>query len=417
MAIPPTKRKNIVVLGAGFGGITALLSLHRRLKRRDLGRRYQLVLVSKNAQHLYTPALYEIAAIPPGEASAVCLKSAVCIQVEDIIAPFPRIRFIAEEVCALDPRRRLITFTQGGKLNFSYAIVALGSETNFYAIPGLAEHAYPLKTFADAVRLRNRAAELAAHTPGELHIIIGGAGATGVETAAELRNLLRSLRNGVGGRAGHAKIILVEAAAEILPGFNTAIVAYARQRLKTLGIEIRTETSIAGVSPTEIRTRDGHTIPYHLFIWSGGIQPAAAIKNFGLPLDERGRIMVNEFLEAHPRIFAVGDCASFIHPKTKKSLPANVPVAEAEARLAAQNIVEQISGGERRSFRPLKSYPYILAVGGKYALTDLIIFKGFGFLGWFLKQLAELRYLLFILPWRKAIKMWLRSVYYTTAND
>ena len=94
-----------------------------------------------------------------------------------------------------------------------------------------------------------------------------------------------------------------------------------------------------------------------------------------------------------------------------------MPVAEAEARLAAANIIADIDGAPRSPFRPLVRYPFILAVGGKRALTDLLMVRFSGFLGWMLKQLVELHYLLLILSWPKALRMWLRAVWYSTRND
>ena len=180
MTILFSGRKNIVVLGAGFAGITAILRLYKLLRRRGLLGRYNLILVNKSAHHLYTPALYEIAAIPKGEAETICLKSAHCIPIEDIIKPFPEIRFIGEEIEKLDPLTHIMRFRSGNRLSFEYAVVALGSETNFFNIPGLQENSYPLKTFQDAVRLRDKAEEMAATNSGSVKIVIGGGGATGV---------------------------------------------------------------------------------------------------------------------------------------------------------------------------------------------------------------------------------------------
>lgn len=415
MELEPS-RKNIVILGAGFGGITALIKLWRGLKRKGLFRQYNLVIISKSAQHLYTPALYEIAAIPKGEANALCLKSTVCIQIEDIIGRFPGIRFIGEAAQSLDPRSRRIALESGNFISFEYAIVALGAETNFFNIPGLEEHSYPIKTFEDAVRLRNVTEELMRKKKAALRIVVGGAGATGVELSAEFVNYLSYLRAKLGER-GTDEIILLEASPEILSGFSSGIITRTRRRLKLLGIRVITAAAIKETSASELKLADGRTIPYNLLVWSGGVGPAAILKNFNIPLDPKGRIAVNQFLEASPRIYAVGDCASFTNPETGKPVPGNVPVAEQEARLAAKNILADILGGAKKPFRPFANYPFILAVGGKYAVTDFVIIKFFGFLGWAAKQIVELRYLLFILPWQKAFRMWARAVYYSTAND
>ena len=410
-------RRNIVILGAGFGGITALLTLYRRLRRQRLLGRYRLILVNKSAQHLYTPALYEIASIPRGEASAICLKSAICIHIEDIISRYPGIRFLGEEVAALNPQARAITFRSGEGISFDYALVALGSETNFFNIPGLKEQAYPIKTFEDAVRLRNRAQELLTPSTRTLRVLIGGAGATGVELSAEFVNFLRQEQARLGARACREEILLLEASPEILPGFGTDIVRTARARLRKLGIKVKTGAAVTEVTPAKVLLRDGASLDYDLLVWAGGVKPVEVVKSFGLALDARGGVITNAFLEAAPGIYAIGDCASFGDPNTGTPLPRNVPVAEAEARVAAKNILAAITGGRKQPFRPLRSYPFILAVGGKYALTDLVILKLFGFLGWMAKQLVELRYLLFILPPVKAIRMWLRGMYYSTRND
>ena len=426
MAILEAGRKNIVVLGAGFGGITALLNLYRRMKRENLFPRFNLVLVSKTSHHLYTPALYEIASIPKGEADIVCLNTAICVQVEDIIGRFPEIRFLGETVSGLDPHSRLITFASENQIAFEYAVVALGSETNFFNIPGLEETAYPVKTFEDAVRLRNRVEELIRKAPERLRIIVGGAGATGVELSAEFVNYLCYLKERIRQGKCQEEITLLEAAPEILPGFSPGVIARTKRRLKKLSVRILTDAVVEKVSPTTIQLKDDRNLPYDILVWSGGVKPARVLKNFGLVLDKKGGIVVNEFLQAkmqqsvatrEPRVYAVGDNASFTHPKTKKPLPGNVPVAESEAHAAARNTVAAITGEPPHPFRPLASYPFILAVGGKYAVTDLVIVKFFGLLGWMLKQVVELRYLLFILPAGRAIRMWLRTVYYSTVND
>ena len=150
---------------------------------------------------------------------------------------------------------------------------------------------------------------------------------------------------------------------------------------------------------------------------AGGVAPASAIKNFGLPLSPKGRVIVNEYLEAaHHNIYAVGDNAEFTG-KDGKPLPGNVPVAEAQARVAAKNIIAALQGMPHSQFFPMKKYPYILAVGRKYAIADLVFFHFSGFWGWCAKQLVELYYLIFVLGFRKAFTMWRRSVKYQASND
>jgi NADH dehydrogenase len=171
------------------------------------------------------------------------------------------------------------------------------------------------------------------------------------------------------------------------------------------------------VGQEDIKFKDGGSLPYDLLVWAGGVKPASAIAHFGLVLDKRGAIVVDTFLEATPRVYAIGDVASFINPKTGRPLPGNIPVAEAGALVAAFNITAEISHSERHRFKTAKEYPFILAVGGKYAVSDVVGIKLFGFIGWIVKQFIELRYLLVLLPIKKAVAMWLRTVYYSSSND
>ena len=430
MEILESGRRNIVILGAGFGGITALIMLHRLLRGRGLPGTYQIVLINRASHHLYTSALYEIASIPRGEAGLTGLKASACVPIEDIVERLEGVRFIGEEVARLNPEAHTITFSSGGMMNFEYALIALGAETNFFDIPGLAEHAFGLKTFEDALVLRNRIEELA-RREGHLNIIVAGGGATGVEFSAELVNFLSHLTRRAMGGQGREEITLVEAAPEILPGFAASIVRRARRRLEKLGIRIMSRAYLNRVSASCVILRNGRSLPYDLLVWAGGVKPASVLSRFGLALDRRGGLIVNEFLEvlaetgssapritfASGRIYAIGDNASFVNSPGRTPLPGNVPVAEAQAQVAARNIVAAISGKPPRPFRPLRRYPYILAVGGKYALSDLLVLRFSGFAGWMVKQLVELRYLAFILPWGKAIRMWGRTVYYSTRND
>ncbi|MDO8561101.1 MAG: FAD-dependent oxidoreductase [bacterium] len=410
--------KNIVVIGAGFGGLTATLKLSEAIKRKGLGKNCRVLLFNKTSYQVYTPALYEIAAVPRGEASAVCLKTSICIDLEDV-ASREGFQFIGGEVVSVDPAKKLITLASGETQAFDYLVVALGTETNFFNILGSKEHSLPLKTFEDAIRLRNKTEKAVLSGVSPIHVVIGGGGATGVELAAEFENFVCYLKEKLlpAKRVCDVDITLVEGALDILPGFEPWLVKKARKKLEVLGVKILAGKIVAGVDERIVTFKDGAALPYHIFVWAGGVMPAGAIKNFGLPLSQKGRVIVNEYLEAvHHYIFAVGDNAEFAG-KDGKPLPGNVPVAEAEARVAAKNIIADIQGRPHQEFFPMKKYPYILAVGRKYAIADLVFFHFSGFWGWCAKQLIELRYLVFVLGFRKALSMWWRSVKYQMSND
>lgn len=410
--------KTIVILGAGFGGLTAVLKLSKAVKRRGLTKDCRLILVNKTSYQVYTPALYEIASIPKGEANAVCLKTSICIDLAEV-ASLDGFQFIGGEAAGLDQERKVVRLSSGEVFSFDYLVIALGAETNFFNIPGLKERALPLKTFEDAIRLRNKIEEVVLGGATPIHIVIGGAGATGVELAAEVHSFLCYLKERLmpSEKTCDYDVTLIEASPEILPGFEPWIVKKARRRLLRIGVKILTNKIVTSVDERNVFCKDGSILPYHIFVWAGGVVSVGVLKNFGLSLTPKGKIIVNEYLGAAPRIFAIGDNAECTPGGIIKPLPGNVPVAETQASVVAKNIIAEVTGKQKKKFVPMRKYPYILAVGKKYAIADLVYIRFSGFWGWCAKQLVELRYLIFVLGPLRALSMWWRSVKYSVSND
>ena len=411
-----TEKKNIIVAGAGFGGITATLKLAEKMGSFP---DYKLILIDCHNYQLYTPALYEIASIPQEYAPATILKSSVTISLSDITRGRP-VEFLQDEVEGLDIPGKKIVLKAQGELPFEYLVLALGSETNYFNIPGLKESSFPLKTFHDAVRLRSAIEELV-KKQGSIKIAVGGGGATGVELVAEFVNFICVLKEeAVKDKKCDAQFVLIEATNEILPGFDHWLVKKAEKRLRDLGVVIKTGHLITSVSSNEIIFKNGEKDSFDILIWAGGVKGPSLFRKLNLPIHERGSLKVDEYLRVvgfDGTAFAIGDNASFTDLYTKKPLAWNVPVAEAEGRLVAQNILSSIKKKPLNKFYPLKKYPYILTVGKKFAIADLVYLKLSGIIGWLLKQIVELRYLLFILPLPKAIGAWLRAVKTSASND
>lgn len=410
------RKKNIVILGAGFGGVTTTLSLTK--KKRTLGTEYNIILIDRHQHQLYTPALYEIASIPRENASDALLKSTILIPIPNIIAKKP-IQFICDDVIGLDRNAKKIILKHT-ELPYEFLISALGSETNYFSIPGLKEESFPLKTFDDAIRLRNNV-EDRVKKKDAIKIVIGGAGAAGVELAAEFVNFVCDIQKKIDLNS-HCKIelLLIEASPDILSGFDAWAVSKTKKRLATLGVRVKTGTAIASVGKQELDFTNGEKESFDILIWAGGVQGPAVLKQFGFPLSKKGALIIDDYLctgNPDEGIFAIGDNSSLINQKTGKPLIWNVPVAETEGRIVAKNIIRAINRKPLKKFVPLKKYPFILAVGRKYAIADLVIFRTAGRLGWCLKQLIELRYLLHILPIKKAIATWLRGETYFMSND
>lgn len=414
MEVFPAK-KHILILGGGFGGISAAVLFDRCLRRMpELARALEVTLINNHHSHLYTPALYEIAAIPQGEHALKYVKSSIAIPLADIFHD-RAVEWLERSIIRIDLERHLVEFENTDSISFDYLIVALGAETSYFNIPGLKEHSFPLKTFGDAVRLRDRV-ERSIESGEERQIVIGGAGATGVEVAAEFENFICMMQDRMARPRCQVSITLVEGSPEILPGFASSVVAAARQRLQGMGVRMVTNALVTGVSETAITLKDGRTLPYSIFVWTGGVQAASVLQTTGLSLSKKGGLIVDRFLEVKPGIYAVGDNAAFTD-SAGKPRPWNVPVAEAEAKVAVANIIARIKGRALTPFNPEKHYPFILALGRTHAIADLGYIRLAGSLAWMLKLAVELKYLVFILPWWQALAVWWRYVKVSRSND
>ncbi|OGZ96802.1 MAG: hypothetical protein A3I44_02580 [Candidatus Sungbacteria bacterium RIFCSPLOWO2_02_FULL_51_17] len=413
----PEKQKNIIIAGAGFAGISVALHLAKHIRTIP---GYTIILIDRNQSQLYTPALYETAAIPKEFVSDSSLKSSILIPVRDIVDGKP-ISFISDEIVGLTPSAKELRLRTTGILRYKYLVLALGSETNYFNIPGLQEWSFPLKTFMDGVGLRN-AVEEVAKRKDHLRVVVGGAGASGVEMISEFIGFMCELQKEIlpKKKICDAEFLLLEAAPTILPGFNPAVITRGEKRLKQLGIAIRTDTAIMAVEERSIVLKTGERIAYDILLWTGGVTGPALYKTLGLPVSPKGVLIVDEHLCVQKfcgSLFAAGDNASVTSPETGKPLPGNVPVAEQEGRLAATNILRTIRHQPPKCISAAKKYPFILAVGRRYAIADLVFFRFWGLPGWFAKQLVELSYLLRILPTRKALAVWWNILRYYSKDS
>lgn len=409
------QKKNIVILGAGFAGITTMRHLAKKLPEH-----FSLILIDRHHHQLYTPALYEIASTPQEITEDSMLRSAILIPIKDM-AYTRSITFLTDEFIGLDLPSKTIQLKNNNSLAYEYLILALGSETAYFNIPGLQEHGFSLKSFDDAIRMRNAIETLLANK-SEVRITVAGAGSAGVELVAEFINFvcIMQKRHAPDAKKCSVFFTLVEAAPEILPGFEQWVVALTKKRLQDLGIIVKTNATIISVSDTHITFKNNEAQPNDILIWTGGVKGPAIFHTIGLEISPKDTIIVDEYLRAKEpsgSIFAIGDNATCINPLTQKPVIWNVPSAEQQAKTTALNIIRAIAGKPLIMFKHKKKYPFILAIGEKYAIADFIVFRFWGLSGWIAKQLVELRYALSILPLKKALPFWWRSIFVSRAND
>lgn len=438
----------IIIIGAGFGGLCAALELAKRKHR--LGGR-QIFLIDRGEHHLYTPLLYEVATgYDPHEKWEETerdieeeLAEGVALSFDYLVRRVAQagVQFRRGEVTAVDWERHEVVISGEQHLPWSDLVIAVGAETDFYNIPGLREHSFQLKTLrhALAIRRRLRSAIVRKQKGEEAHIqvVVGGAGATGVEFVAELTKFFeKAVRAGMISKSDYS-ITLVEATHRVLSMFGDPFSTWARERLDKWCMKLYLDSCIKAVEPgkvtlmprplrtgetaeslvCEFRTEKQKEIEADVVIWTGGIRAPECLAAWGLPTDPKGRVVVDAHCQVADRrgVYAIGDAAAITDSKTKRPVPALAQTAIVQARVVAENIARGAKG-------ELVAYPFpylhaLVPLGAKYALADVSGYKFRGFWAWIVRQVADLRYFLHILPFGKALHVWLHGARVYTRND
>lgn len=378
----------IAVVGAGFGGLEATLRLERHFRGTD---RAQITLVNDQNFFLFTPLLPQIV--------SSYIEPRHIVQTLRDIRRDREFAFRRDRVVGVDLARRTVRMAEG-ELAYDYLILALGSWVNFFATPG-AEHCFTLKSLADAVELREHIIDGFEHADHEsdiarrrerLTFVVVGGGYTGVELVAEIhdfiqRYLLRSYR---GITPSDAKLVLLEAAPNILLGVYPALARHARRKLRVEGIEVRTDARVTRCFEDAVEVNGRERLPTRTIIWTAGVK--ANPLTLGLPVerDRFDRLIVNEFLQLpnYPEVFTVGDCG-VVGAAPPEVSPRIAPLAIAQGRLAAANIIARIAG------RPLGSFDfapkgYLVSLGMNEAVVDLMGIRFSGFFAWLLWNAVHL---------------------------
>lgn len=416
---------DILILGGGFGGIRAALDLGKKL-----GKDHTVTLVDKNDCHLFLPSIYEVASAKRLEEKEgedlyrVMLRGTVCIPYGKIFSG-RNVNFVQAEVTHVDLRNKEVHLGSGNFLNYDYLIFAMGSEIETFGIPGVREYAFQFKTINDALFVHRRMHELYKEAmEGKkglpIRFLIGGAGFTGIELAAELACCAEIVRKECNLEKGCTSISIFEATPRILPMISDKEREIIRKRLKKLEIKIYENSPIEKIEPNGVQVKNGEFIEGDIIIWTAGIRASSFISNIGgLHLDQKGKIKINEFLQAedYTNIFAIGDNAVFIDPKTQKAIPGLAYVAIDQGKIAAENISRQIKNHPPKPYKP-KYETWIAPVGGKYAVSHLNKYITVaGFWGWAVRVLVDLRYFMATLPAGEAIKLFFREMKLFTKND
>jgi NADH dehydrogenase len=391
-----------LILGGGFAG-----SYVARL----LGKRGS-TLVSPENFMLYTPMLPEAASGTLEPRHTVVPLRMMC----------PRTELVLGAATELDTKRRRVRVrTEEGIVNFSYEelVVALGAIVRTLPIPGLAEHAMGFKTLADAIALRNhvlRRLEAAATAPNDTHrrreltFVFVGAGYAGVEALAELSDLTRdALRYYPSLRNVPQHWVLVDAAPKILPEIPTRLGDYAARELKRRGVDVRVGTTLERVEQGAAVLSDGETIRTHTVVWTAGVRANPANARFGLPVDDRGRIPVDELLrvEGLDHVWAVGDGARVPNGATPGEFdPPTCQHALRQARRLAKNL-----RGDEKPYR-YRMLGQVATLGRYKGIADVLGLRLRGFPGWFVTRTYHLYQLPLLQRKLRVVADWTTALFF-----
>lgn len=339
-------RPRVVIIGAGFGGLWAA----RALAKESI----DIVLLDRDNYHTFLPLLYQVSAaeLEPEE---------IAYPVRAIMRRFRNAQFVLADVTEIDLTGRAVKI-DGDSISYDYLILAMGSTSNYFGVPGAEENSFSLKTLEEGAAIRNHVLCSFEQASIEkdvekrkrlLTFIIVGAGATGVEFAGALAELIDGplARDYPYLDFNEVSVILIEAADTVLTMLPQKLRSYAHERLTRMGVEIRLQTVVGQINVDSVVLKTGETIPTETVVWTAGVggQPLAGI--WGLPTARDGRVKVLPTLQVpdHPEVFVVGDLAYF--EENGRPLPMVAPVAVQQGGLAAQNIMNQISGQSLQEFR------------------------------------------------------------------
>jgi NADH dehydrogenase len=380
-------KTRVVVLGGGFAGVYAVKELQKAL-RRDA--QMEITLVNQDNFFVFTPMLHEVAASD--------------LDLTHIVNPIRKLlrkaSFFNGDVLEIDLDARAVVVSHGvekdhpHRLEYDYLVLALGSVTNFFGIPGLAERAFTMKTLGDAIALRNRVIDSLEEADFEccaevrkrmMTFVVAGGGFAGVETIAGIHDFLHdALPHYPHLSPSDVKTILVHPGDVILPELSEKLGRYAQQKLSQRGLEIRLRTRVAGFSAEGVQLSDGTLIPTANLVWTAGSAPNPLLENLECRKD-RGRIVVDEFLEVRdrPGVFALGDCALVPDSTTGGYCPPTAQHASRQGKTVAHNIAAQIRGGRKRPFA-FKTIGQLATIGRRTGVASIFGLNFSGFIAWWL---------------------------------
>lgn len=382
-------RPRVVILGAGFGG----LSVARGLARDPV----EILVVDRRNHHLFQPLLYQVA-------TAAVSPADVAWPVRQIVGRQPNTQVVMAEATGIDVARRAVT-TTAGEIPYDTLVVACGVSHSYWGQDGWAPHAPGLKTIDDATHLRTRiltaferaeVSEDAAARRRLLTFVVVGGGPTGVEMAGAVAEVARDAlaRDFKRIDPRSARIILAEAGPRILPAFPEPLSAYAQRALERMGVEVLTSRRVTAVDAGGVRL-DEEAIAAEVIIWGAGVAAPALIRALPGEHDRSGRVRVapDLSLPGHPEIFVVGDAAQVVDAKGMV-VPGVAPAAKQMGRHVARVLAARLAGAPPPPPFVYRHAGDLATIGRNAAVVRIGRISLTGFIAWLFWSLAHIYFLI-----------------------
>jgi NADH:ubiquinone reductase (H+-translocating) len=361
-------RPRILILGGGFAGVGAA----QKLEKADA----EVVLVDRHDYHTFQPLLYQLA-------SGLLETTAVGHSLRDLLSRHENTTVRKADVTGIDLDKREVSFDGLDPIAYDYLVFGLGAQVNFFGTEGAVEHAFPMYTLPNAVRLKDHLLErwdAADRDPGlvedgALNIVVVGGGPTGVETAGAIAELYRGVfaSDYPGLPQDQARVILVEAGPELFPMFKPKLREYTAKALAERTVEVMTGTAVASVAPTRVTLKSGEELKAHTLVWGAGMQGNELVGSLPIELARGNRLAVGSdlTLPGRPEVYVLGDAAAITDTKTGQVLPQLGSVALQSGEHAGTAIARRVAGKEPKPFA-YRDKGTMAAIGRKAAVVQML---------------------------------------------
>ncbi|BFH60046.1 FAD-dependent oxidoreductase [Paenibacillus azoreducens] len=360
--------KKIVLLGGGYGGVTAAKKLAKKFKKND---DVEITLIDRNPYHTLLTELHEVAANRTPEDS-------VKVELKKIFAGL-KVNVVLDDINHIDFAAKTLS-SRKTKYNYDYLVLGTGCKPTFFGIPGAEENSFTLWSYEDAVRLKRQIrqcfSEAAKETDpavrkSKLSFVVVGAGFTGVELVGEMAEFRDELCKEFYIDRNDVRLVVADMAPKILPILPDKLIAKSERRLVRMGVEIITSAKITGVDPQAVIMGE-ERIQANTIVWTAGVEGSDLVGNLDVQQQGRKRVVTNDKLQSvdHENVYVVGDNIFYIPEGEERPVPQMVENAEQSAAVVAHNIHAEINNQPKKSYKP-GFHGTMVCIGSRYGVANV----------------------------------------------